>query len=102
MASLDMYLKLDGVDGESTDDKDHKGEIDIDVLELGRLNPGDAAAAAAAAARARARPCQDFHFTKYVDKALARRCSSACAIGQALHRRDAECAQGRRGASRSS
>ena len=28
MAAVDYFLKIDGVDGESTDDK-HKGEIDI-------------------------------------------------------------------------
>ncbi len=41
MALVDMFLKLDGVDGESQD-PEHKGEIQIDGFILGAVSPRDA------------------------------------------------------------
>jgi type VI secretion system Hcp family effector len=41
MAVVDMFLKLDGVDGESQD-KDHKNEIDILGFKLSSKSPRDA------------------------------------------------------------
>ncbi len=41
MALVDMFLKLDGVDGESPD-PDHKGEIQIDGFSLNAVSPRDA------------------------------------------------------------
>lgn len=41
MALVDMFLKLDGVDGESPD-LAHKGEIQIDGFRLNALSPRDA------------------------------------------------------------
>ena len=41
MALVDMFLKLDGVDGESQD-SEHKGEIQIDGFSLGAVSPRDA------------------------------------------------------------
>jgi type VI secretion system secreted protein Hcp len=41
MAVVDMFLKLDGVDGESQD-KDHKNEIDIQGFKLSSKSPRDA------------------------------------------------------------
>lgn len=40
MALVDMFLKLDGVDGESSA-TGHKGEIQIDGFQLGLLSPRD-------------------------------------------------------------
>ncbi len=40
MAQVDMFLKLDGVDGESPDPQ-HKSEIQIDGFTLGALSPRD-------------------------------------------------------------
>jgi Type VI secretion system effector, Hcp len=34
-AAVDYFLKIDGVDGESTDDK-HKGEIELQSFSLGK------------------------------------------------------------------
>ena len=39
MAQRDFFLKIDGVDGESQDDK-HKGEIDIETFHIGANNTG--------------------------------------------------------------
>jgi type VI secretion system secreted protein Hcp len=41
MALVDMFLKLDGVDGESPDPK-HKGEIQIDGFQIDAVSPRDA------------------------------------------------------------
>jgi type VI secretion system secreted protein Hcp len=41
MAVVDMFLKLDGVDGESQD-SEHKGEIQIEGFTLGAVSPRDA------------------------------------------------------------
>ncbi len=38
-AQIDYFLKLDGIDGESTD-KGHKGELDIDSFSWGATNSG--------------------------------------------------------------
>ena len=40
MALVDMFLKLDGVDGESAD-PDHKGEIQIEGFSIGAVSPRD-------------------------------------------------------------
>ena len=40
MALVDMFLKLDGVDGESSDSK-HSGEIQIQGFQLGVMSPRD-------------------------------------------------------------
>ena len=41
MAQVDYFLKIDGVDGESTDDK-HKGEIDLESFSWGETQAGTA------------------------------------------------------------
>jgi type VI secretion system secreted protein Hcp len=57
-AFADAFLKVLGVDGESTDDK-HKGDIELKTFTSEQR-------ASSAAGRA---AVQDFHFTKTVDKA---------------------------------
>jgi type VI secretion system secreted protein Hcp len=39
MAAVDFFLKVDGIDGESADDK-HKGEIDLESWSWGESNAG--------------------------------------------------------------
>jgi type VI secretion system secreted protein Hcp len=39
MAKVDMFLKIDGIDGESRDDK-HKNEIEIESYSMGVANSG--------------------------------------------------------------
>jgi type VI secretion system secreted protein Hcp len=42
MATVDYYLKIDGIEGESQDSK-HKNEIEIDSFSWGQTNSGTAA-----------------------------------------------------------
>lgn len=63
IAAFDAFLKLDGIEGESTDDK-HKGEIVIESWSFG------AASRTLANGIASSRPClSDISFVKPVDKA---------------------------------
>jgi type VI secretion system secreted protein Hcp len=65
MAQADFFLKIDGVDGESLDDK-HKGEIQISSFSLGVSNSGTGGAnTGSGAGKANV---QDMSFTKQVDK----------------------------------
>jgi type VI secretion system secreted protein Hcp len=48
-AQVDYFLKIDGVDGESTDDK-HKNEIDVESFSWGVSNPGSAVSGGGAGA----------------------------------------------------
>ena len=68
MAQVDYFLKIDGVDGESTDDK-HKGEIEVESWSMGGTNAGTFSSGGGAGCR-QGRP-QDFHFVKKVDKSSA-------------------------------
>lgn len=65
-ASVDYFLKLEGVDGESTDDC-HKGEIEILSWSWGATNAG--AGAAGGGGGAGKVSMQDFHFTASSSKA---------------------------------
>ena len=62
-AAVDYFLKLDGVEGESTDDK-HKGEIDIESWSWGASSTSPSGQARAGKACV-----SSFNFTKKVDKA---------------------------------
>jgi len=63
MAHADMFLKIDGIDGESLDDK-HRNEIHIHAYHFGAHNSGAGLSNGAIAAG----KVQDIHFTKHVDK----------------------------------
>ncbi len=76
--AVDMFLKLDGIDGESADAK-HKNEIDIESFSWGASNSGSASAGGGAGAGKVA--MQDFSFTTQVSKASPR-LFLACATGQ--------------------
>jgi len=67
--SVDMFLKIDGVDGESSDDK-HKGEVDVlawswGATQSGTTHMGQGGGGGKAS-------FQDVSVTKYVDKASAK------------------------------
>ena len=66
MAQVDYFLKIDGVEGESTDAK-HKGEIDIMSFSWGATQTGTFAFGGGGGAGKV--QFQDFHFTSSVSKA---------------------------------
>lgn len=78
MAS-DYLLQIDGIDGESTDDR-HKGALEIDSFSWGvtQLTTVGGTGGGASAGKA---SFQDFHFTKLIDKASPK-LFLACASGQ--------------------
>lgn len=78
MASVDYFLKLKGIDGESTDDK-HKGEIDVESWSWGETQSGTHATGGGGGAGKVA--MQDFHFTMMVNKASPK-LFLACAEGE--------------------
>ena len=64
--AVDMFLKLDGIDGESVDLK-HKGELEIESFSWGASNPGSAAHGGGGGAGKVS--MQDFHFVTTTSKA---------------------------------
>ncbi|HEY7198383.1 MAG TPA: type VI secretion system tube protein Hcp [Gaiellaceae bacterium] len=75
---VDVFLKLDGIPGESTDSK-HKNEIVLQALSWGASNPGMAAAPGGmGAGKVQIR---DFSFTHHLDKASPK-LFQACCTGQ--------------------
>jgi len=64
-AAVDMFLKIDGVDGESTD-KEHAGEIEILAWSWGMSNPSTTQTGEKGGAGKV--NIQDISFTKYIDK----------------------------------
>jgi type VI secretion system secreted protein Hcp len=78
MAAVDYFLKVQGIDGESQD-KTHKGDIQIDSFSWGATNAGTAAAGGGmGAGRVR---MQDFHFVMKANKASPK-LMLACANGE--------------------
>ena len=65
MARGDMFLKLEGIEGESNDDK-KKSHIEIDSFSLGGTNSGSFAAATGGGTSKV--NLHDMHFTKNIDK----------------------------------
>lgn len=76
--AVDMFLKLDGIDGESTD-KGHKNEIEIESFSWGASNPGSAAHGGGGGAGKVS--MQDFSFTTRVSRASPQ-LFLACASGE--------------------
>ena len=77
MAVVDYFLKLNGIDGESTDHK-HKGEIDLESWSWGATNTGSSATGGGSGAGKVS--MQDFHLTMKVNKASPKLMLS-CATG---------------------
>lgn len=79
MAQVDYFLKIDGIVGESTDDK-HKGEIELASFSWGETQQAAAGRGGAGAGKV---AMQDFHFVMRVNKASPV-LMLACASGQHL------------------
>jgi type VI secretion system secreted protein Hcp len=78
MAAVDYFLKIDGIEGESQDDK-HKNEIQIESFSWGAANMGSAThGGGMGAGKAQ---MQDFSFVMLVNKASPK-LMLACANGQ--------------------
>jgi len=83
MALVDYFLKIDGISGESTDDK-HRGEIEVASFSWGVTQTSTRATGGAGAGKA---TFQDFHFTKLSDKAsptLFQKCATGAHIKHAV------------------
>lgn len=76
MATIDLFLKIDGISGESQDAK-HKGEIDLQSFSWGETSESGPSRAAGAGKVA----MQDFHFVTRVNKASPL-LFLACAMGK--------------------
>ena len=75
MAQVDYFLKIDGVEGESTDDK-HKGEIELQTWSIAGTNSGSHSSGGGAGSGKVT--LQDFHFVKKTDKSSAKLLASCC------------------------
>ena len=80
MAAVDYFLKLDGIEGESTAIK-FEGAIDIESFSWGVTNSGRAVGAAGGGGGAGKASFQDMHFTTNVSKASPK-LMLACATGE--------------------
>ena len=78
MAVVDYFLKIEGVDGESHDDK-HKGEIDLESWSWGETNAGSHAGGGGGGAGKVS--MHDFNFTMKMNKASPK-LMLACANGE--------------------
>jgi type VI secretion system secreted protein Hcp len=78
--AVDYYLKIEGVEGESTDSK-HKNEIDVESWSWGATQSGTSAAGGGGGAGKVS--MQDFHFVMRVNKASPK-LMLACATGDHL------------------
>lgn len=68
-AAVDMFLKIDGVTGESADSK-HKGEIDVLAWSWGETSTATSQAASGGVGAAKPMRCiTDLSITKYIDVA---------------------------------
>ena len=75
MASVDYFLKIDGVEGESTDDK-HSGEIELDSWSCGGVNSGSFSSGGGGGTGKVS--LHDFSFVKKTDKSSAKLLTSCC------------------------
>lgn len=82
MALIDYFLKIDGIDGESLDDK-HKGEIVIESWSWGETRSVPSAGGAGGAPGIVRAAMQDFHFVMPLSKASLK-LALACATGQLI------------------
>jgi type VI secretion system secreted protein Hcp len=78
MAAQDYFLKIDGIEGESTDSK-HKNEIDVESWSWGQTNSGDSAHRGGMGAGKVS--MQDFHFVMKVNKSTPK-LMEKCATGE--------------------
>lgn len=79
MALVDYFLKIDGIEGESTDSK-HKNEIQVESFSWGESQPKGAGSAGGGMGAGKVQ-MQDFHFVMKVNKASPK-LMLACASGE--------------------
>jgi type VI secretion system secreted protein Hcp len=79
--AVDLFLKIDGVAGESLDSK-HKGEIELEAFSWGEANPAGHAGPGGGAGAGKVQ-VQDLHVTARVNKASPV-LMLACASGKLL------------------
>lgn len=77
--ALDAFLKIDGIPGESTDDK-HKEWIEILAYSWGAAQPVSRSASTSGGAASARADFHDFHVTKTLDKSTPK-LALACADG---------------------
>jgi len=78
MAAVDYFLKIEGIDGESKDDK-HKNEIELESWSWGETNAGTHSGGGGGGAGKVV--MQDFHFVMKMNKATPK-LMLACATGE--------------------
>jgi type VI secretion system secreted protein Hcp len=78
MAAVDYFLKVDGIDGESADDK-HKGEIELESWSWGETNAGSHSTGGGGGAGKVV--MQDFHAVSKMSKASPN-LMAACSTGK--------------------
>src|SRR5215475_5550792 len=66
MAAVDYFLKIEGIEGESTD-KTHKNSIQVESFSFGETQAGSASHGSGGGAGKV--QMQDFHFVKKLDRA---------------------------------
>jgi type VI secretion system secreted protein Hcp len=86
---FDAFMKVDGIPGESTDDK-HKDWIELLGFSQEMIQPASATASSAGGASAERADLKDFSITKLMDKASAK-LYEACCTGKALKEVAIEC-----------
>lgn len=82
MATVDYFLKIDGIEGESTDSK-HKGEIELESFSWGETQTATQVGGGGGAGKVQ---MQDFHFVMKINKAspsLFRSCATGEHIKEA-------------------
>ena len=87
MAQVDYFLKIEGIEGESTDDK-HKKEIDVESWSWGETNTGSHATGGGGGAGKVS--MQDFHFVMRMNKATPK-LMLACATGEHIKKAELVC-----------
>ena len=80
MAQVDYFLKLDGIEGESTDEK-HAKEIELESWSFGATNAGSFSSGGGGGTGKVS--MNDFHIVKKTDKASAK-LLTACCVGEHL------------------
>jgi type VI secretion system secreted protein Hcp len=76
MATYDMFLKIDGIEGESTDSK-HSKEIELDSFHVGVKQTGTIGSATGGGGAGRVK-AEDFHFTMKSSKASPKLFLACC------------------------
>jgi type VI secretion system secreted protein Hcp len=77
--AFDAFIKIDGIEGESTDDK-HQGWIELLRFDMGLSQTVSSTASSAGGASAERADFQEFSFEKELDKASPK-LALACAAG---------------------